>query len=177
MPEDYLDLNSTGEEERKQSDAEENSSWWIGRWSHVIAILVFVLCYFPLSQYPWSWQASITIAYIVFMLCCTCGLAFHDSDDFFGNPPVMRYMGALLIRQTLVLALISLGLYFWRYLIPHLPAWFTTRGRRLSLWDYCGILLTYLVAVREAMWMSEQIKKRFPELREPLDSIQSDEPA
>jgi hypothetical protein len=111
------------------------------------------------------------------MLCCTCGLAFNDSDDFLGNPPVMRYMGVLLIRQTLVLVLITVGLYLWRYLIPHLPAWFATRGRRLSLWDYCGILLTYFVAVREAMWMARQIKKRFPELQEPLDSIQSDEQA
>ena len=171
MQEDYLDLNSTSEAEQKPPDEEPPSSWWIGRWSHVIAGLVFCLLYFPLSQHQWSWQTAITLTYIVFMLCCTCGLSFGDSDDLFGNPPVVRYMGVLLIRQVFVLVLICLWFYLWRYLIPHLPAWFATRGRRLSPWDYCGILLTYFVAIREAKWMAKQIKKRFPDLHEPLDSI------
>jgi hypothetical protein len=175
MPDEYLDLNSTGEAKQRSSGEEKESSWWIGRWAHMIAGLVFCLLYLPLSASAWSWQVAITLAYMVFMLCCTCGLSFSDSDDLLGNPPVVRYMGLLLIRQIFVLALISLWLYLWHYLIPHLPDWFAARGRRLSLWDFCGILLTYLVAVREATWMAKQIKKRFPELRQPLDSIESEQ--
>ncbi len=163
MPDDDIDLKSPNEEEQKPSEDVERSSWWIGRWAHVIAGVVFCLLYFPLEDRFWSWQVAITLSYIVFMFCCTCGLAFKDADDFFGNLQVPRYIGALLIRQVIVLALISLGLYLWRHLEAFLPVWVTYRGRRLSLWDYCGIVLVYLAAVKEASWMANKIKARFGE--------------
>jgi hypothetical protein len=160
--------SKTEEISQNSSEDQQTSSWWIGRWSHVIAGVVFCLLYFPFDGYSWSWQVAITVAYIVFMLCCTCGMAFKDSDDFFGSFTVQEYMAKLLVRQILVLALVSLALYLWRYFIPQLPTWLTARGRRMSLWDYCGLILTYVVAVREASWMAAKIKRQFPVLDQPV---------
>jgi hypothetical protein len=174
MPDGYVDLNSQDTAEPDKSKAEEVTSWWIGRWSHVIAGTLFCVLYFPLSSYIWSWQVAATLSYIVFMFCCTCGLSFQDSDEFFGNLAVPEYMGSLLARQILILALISLGLYEWHHLIPFLPTWATARAiRNLSNWEFGGILLIYFIAVKEAKWMAKKIKKQFPEIKEPLDSIQS----
>ena len=44
----------------------------------------------------------------------------------------------------------------------------------LSLWEVGGIIVVYVVAVREATWMAKKIKQRFPEIKEPLDSISAD---
>jgi len=49
-----------------------------------------------------------------------------------------------------------------------LPDWFAQTGHKLSLWDMFGLVLAYVVAVREASWMAENIKRRFPELEETL---------
>ncbi|MGD1062758.1 MAG: hypothetical protein ABR860_05805 [Terracidiphilus sp.] len=151
------------EDEQTSPEDEKESHWWIGPWAHVIAILIFCLLYFPFKDRFWSWQVAITVAYVVFMLCCTCGMSFKDADDFFGNLQVPRYMGGLLARQVLILALVSLGLYLWRYCEPMLPAWVTYEGRRMSLWDYFGIIVVYILAVREASWMTKKIKARFAE--------------
>jgi len=150
------------EDEQSPADDEKESSWWIGRWAHVIAGVVFCLLYFPFKDRFWSWQVAITLTYVVFMLCCTCGMAFKDADDFFGNLQVPRYMGALLIRQVFVLTLISLGAYLWFRLRATLPAWATREGK-IPLWDLCGILLAYWAAVKEASWMAEKIKSRIRE--------------
>jgi hypothetical protein len=152
------------EDEQAPPEDEKESHWWIGRWAHVIAMAAFCLLYFPLKDRFWSWQLAITLSYVVFMLCCTCGLAFKDADDFFGNLQVPRYMGLLLIRQIVVLTLVSLGAYLWFRLKAVLPAWAIQEGRRGSFWDICGILLAYWVAVREASWMAERIKRRFREI-------------
>lgn len=151
------------EDEQAPPEDEKGSHWWIGRWAHVIAGLVFCLLYFPFKDRFWSWQVAITVTYVVFMLCCTCGLAFKDADDFLGNLQVPLYMGTLLIRQVFVLALISLGAYVWFRLRAVLPAWATQEGK-VPLWVLCGIVLAYWVAVREASWMAERIKRRFREL-------------
>src|SRR5580692_11215978 len=111
MFEDSLAIENQTEDDQKPSGGKEKPSWWIGRWAHVIAMVVFCLLYFPFQDRFWSWQIAITLSYVVFMLCCTCGMAFQDADDFFGNLQVSRYMAMLLIRQAFVLALISLGAY------------------------------------------------------------------
>ena len=144
----------------------EKSSWWIGRWAHVIAMVFFSVLYFPFSEHFWSWQLAIAGSYIVFILCCTCGLAFRDSDDFFGNLQVWQYLGKLLVRQILILILVSVGAYLWRYLEHVLPASIAQRGSRLSLWDLFGLMIAYVVAIREAAWMANKIKDQFPELKE-----------
>ena len=82
---------------------ETQKSWWIGRWAHAIAMVVFCLLYFPFDAHVWSCQIAITFSYIAFVFCCTCGLAFSDSDDFFGNLQVPEYIAKLLARQILVL--------------------------------------------------------------------------
>jgi hypothetical protein len=150
-------------DEQTSADDEGKSSWWIGRWAHVIAGVVFCLLYLPFEDRFWSWQLAITSSYVVFMLCCSCGLAFKDADDFFGNLQVPRYMGKLLIRQVVVLALVSLGAYLWFRSKAVLPAWVTQEGRRMSLWDLCGILLAYWAAVKESSWMARKIKSQFGE--------------
>jgi hypothetical protein len=109
------------------------------------------------------------------MLCCTCGLSFQDSDDFFGSPEVVKYMAILMVRQFFILAVISFCAFEWRHLIPILPSWATEKAiRNLSLWEFGGIIVVYIIAVREATWMAKKIKQRFPEIKEPLDFIQSD---
>jgi hypothetical protein len=155
------------EETHSPSVEGEASHWWVGPWAHVIAGVVFCAIYFPFDQYIWSWQVAITLAYIVFMLCCTCGLAFKDSDDFFGNIRVPKFIGKLLLRQVLVLTSVSLAAYLWRYSKMILPGWVTQEGRRMSLWDYVGILLFYFIAVREARWMAARIKLQFPKIEDP----------
>lgn len=59
------------EDEAEVSRGDQKTSWWIGRWSHVIAMIVFSLSYFPFADRFWSWQVAITLSHIVFMLCCT----------------------------------------------------------------------------------------------------------
>ena len=159
----FDDLDTAENKTDETEDPEPQSHWWIGPWAHVIAIVVFCLIYFPLDQYSWSWQVAVTIAYIVFMLCCTCGLSFRDSDDFFGNLPVMKFMSKLLVRQTIVLGLVSGTAYLWRVSRTVLPGWMTQEGRRMSLWDYFGIILFYVIAVREAKWMAAKIKLQLSE--------------
>jgi len=178
MPDDYIDLNRTQDDEQKPQGIEEVNSWWIGRWAHVITGLVFCLVYFPFDGRIWSWQVAATLSYIVFVLCCTCGLSFQDSDDFFGNLPVARFMAGLLVRQFVILAFVSVGLYEWRRVIPLLPTWANERAiRNLSLWEVAGIIVVYVIAVREATWMAKKIKQQFPEIDEPLDHIQSESEA
>ena len=173
MTDDYIDLKSQQNGDEQSQETEEVTSWWIGRWSHVIAGGVFCILYFPLSDHVWSWQVAVTLSYIVFMLCCACGLSFQDSDDL--SDEIAQYMGILLVRQFFVLALISFCAFGWRHLIPFLPSWATARGiRNLSLWEVGGIIAVYVVALREATWMARKIKQRFPEIKEPLDSISSD---
>ena len=177
MFDDLETAESKTNETQNSSQSDKTTSWWIGRWSHVIAGLFFCVMYFPLSSYVWSWQVAATLSYIVFMFCCTCGLSFQDSDDFFGNLAIPEYMGKLLMRQILILALISLGLYEWHHLIPYLPSWANAPAyRNISLWELGGILLVYFVAVKEATWMAKKIKQQFPDIKEPLDSIPSGDP-
>ena len=177
MPDDYFDLNNQSGDTQEKPEDDEVSSWWIGRWAHVITLVVFCALYFPFSGYVWSWQVAATLSYIVFMFCCTCGLSFQDSDDFFGNLAIPEYMGKLLLRQIVILALISLGLYEWHHLIPFLPNWANAPAyRNISLWELGGILLVYFTAVKEATWMAKKIKQQFPEIKEPLDSIPSGDP-
>jgi len=33
----------------------------------------------------------------------------------------------------------------------------------MSLWDYFGIIIVYIVAAREASWLTKKIKARFAE--------------
>lgn len=167
MFDDLDTAENKADETQGSSDGKQNSHWWIGPWAHVIAGLAFCLIYFPFDQHVWAWQVAVTLAYMVFMVCCTCGLAFKDSDDFFGNLRVPEFMGKLLIRQLLVLALVSLTAYLWRYSKAILPGWVTQEGSRMSLWDYLGIIIFYVIAIREDGWMAERIKRQFPELEDP----------
>lgn len=165
----FDDLDTAENETEAQQNLSEDGQaphWWVGPWAHVIAGLVFCLIYFSFDQHVWSWQVATTAAYIVFMLCCSCGLAFRDSDDLLGNLKVPEYMGRLLVRQVLILVLVSLGVYLWGYARSILPGWATQKGRRMSLWDYLGLIVFYVVAVKEAKWMATRIKRQFPELED-----------
>ena len=176
MPDDYNDLKTQADEAQDDSDTPKFTSWWIGRWAHIISLIVFISLYVLFLDKTWGWPLAATVAYIIFMFCCTCGLSFQDSDEFIGSPEVMKYMAVLLVRQIVVLAVISLCLFLWRYAIPFLPIWATARGSHgLTLWEYVCIIVFYFVAVREAKWMAKKIKARFPEIHEPLDFIEPNE--
>ena len=54
-------LPDAADEAESQIDGQK-SSWWIGRWAHVIAMLIFSVLYFPFANRTWSWQIAITIA-------------------------------------------------------------------------------------------------------------------
>jgi hypothetical protein len=163
MFEDSTALENQTEGDQNTTESNEKSSWWIGRWAHVIAGLSFCLLYFPFQNHSWIWLVAIMLTYIVFMFCCTCGMAFQDSDDFFGNLQVSRFMAKLLMRQVFVLMLISFGAYLWLRLKTILPDWMTYESRRGSLWDFCGLILFYWAAVKEASWMARKIKRQFSE--------------
>lgn len=174
MFDDLESAENKTEEAKNSSGDKEITSWWIGRWAHVIALLTFCLIYYSFDDRFWSWQVAVTLAYAAFVLCCTCGLSFQDSDDFIGSPEVVRYMAFLLLRQILIIALMSLAAYMWRRLIPVLPGWANTKAyRNLSLWQVGGALVAYYIAIKEATWMAKRIKQKFPDLKEPLDFIES----
>ena len=162
MDDNLIDLNTRSEEEQ-QKEEQKQTSWWIGRWSHVLAGLSFCLVYFPFSGSALNPLAAIMVAYLVFMVCCACGLSFRDSDDLLGSQPVQRYMGTLLLKQVLILAAIAGVAYAWVFLRGVLPAW-ATEGKRLPLWDVVGIVLAYYLGVSEARWIAVRIRERFPEL-------------
>lgn len=159
----FDDLDSVENGTKDSSGDQQASHWWIGPWAHIIALVVFCLIYFPLDEHSWSWQLAVTATYIVFMFCCTCGIAFKDSDDFFGNLSVSEYMSKLFLNQGFVLALVSLAAYVWHSSISRLPDWLTHRGSRMSLWDYLGVVLFYVIAVNQAKWMANKLKSRFPD--------------
>ena len=76
MFDDLETAESKTEEAKSPSDDEQKRHWWIGPWAHVIAGVVFCLVYFPLDKHNRAWQVAITLAYMVFMVCCTCGMSF-----------------------------------------------------------------------------------------------------
>ena len=168
MFDDLDTTESSAVKAQESSQDKEKFSWWIGGWAPFIAIVVFAVAYFPLDNHFWSWQFAVTLSYATLVLCRACGLAFKDADDLFGNLRVPEFMGKLLIRQIPVLALVSFGAFFWRFLKPSLPEWITHEYHRGSYWDLCGLFLAALVAVKEASWMADRIKRKLPELGDSM---------
>jgi hypothetical protein len=163
MFEDSSSLENQAQETQKPSEEEGQPSRWLSRWSHVIAGLVFCLLYFPFQSHPWCWPVAIAGSYTVFAFAIALGLAFDNTDDFFGDPRAPKNVAKLLMPHTLILALIILAAYLWLRLKSILPPWITHESHRGSWWDLCLLLLVWFAGTREGVWMAGRIKSGLPE--------------
>jgi hypothetical protein len=111
------------EEEQKPSEGDDKPIRGLSRWSHVIAIIVFSLLYFPFKSHPWSLYVAVAGAYSTFAFAIALGLALENLDDIFGDPRIPRYVATLFVPHLPVLGLIILATYLWLYLNGILPTW------------------------------------------------------
>jgi hypothetical protein len=151
------------EEEQKPSEEDDKPIRGLSRWSHVIAIIIFSLLYFPLKSHPWSLYVAVAGAYSAFVFAIALGLALENLDDIFGDPRIPRYVATLFVPHLPVLGMIILATYVWLYLNGILPTWATLWGRRPSLWSVCGIIVFWFAGTREGIWMAKKIKRRLKE--------------
>ena len=158
----FDDLNSfdgRAEEAQKPSEGEDKPARSLSRWSHVIAGLVFCLIYLSFQNHPWSSLVAIAVSYSAFTFAIALGLALDNADDFFGDSRAFRCVATLFLPHALILAGVMLVAYLWLHVTAMLPTWFVHRGRRLSLWDLCGIVLVWFAGTREGIWMAGSIKR------------------
>jgi hypothetical protein len=125
---------------RQESSDDQKSTWWLGRWAHVITIPVWFILFVSFADHPWGTYISVAGGYTAFVLCLALGNAFKDMDDVLGNPRALIYIAKLLIPHAFILALIVWGVSEWLHLAPTLPSWLTHEGRKGSLWYWCGML-------------------------------------
>jgi hypothetical protein len=155
---DLEDQTEQLREARKPSEEEEDKPY-LWRWSPIIAMLVFCSLYFPLRSHPWSWLVAIASSYSILVFIVAFNFGFKDSSDFFGDSRAPKYVVTLLLPHALFLALIILGAYLWRHLVPTLPHWMTIEDRRRgSLWENFGLVFAGLAGLREGLWMARRIK-------------------
>jgi len=162
MFDDSTKLENQNEGTQEPSEEADQPSRWLSRWSHVIAGVAFCLLYFPFQNRPWSLYVAVAGSYSVFAFAIALGLGLDCVDDFFGDPEVPKFVSALLLPHSLMLALITLATYLWLRIGAILPHW-ATEGRRLPLWDVCGVIVVWFAGTREGIWMAGRIKRRFGE--------------
>lgn len=164
MSDDLLSLENQTEETQKSPEEEDRPARTLSRESHIIAILVFCLLYFPFRGHPWNWPVAIAVSYSAFVFAIALGVSLNDAADFFGDPHVPEYVAALLLPHLLILAPVTLLAYLWLRAAPILPHWLVVESRRGSLWQLCGIVFFWFVGTREGIWLSWRIKRKFPEI-------------
>jgi len=86
MFDDLSKIENSTEDNQKTSEAKNEPSRWLSKWSHVFAGLAFCLLYFPFQDYPWSFYLAVAGSYSVFSFAISLGLGLNSSDDFFGDP-------------------------------------------------------------------------------------------
>jgi hypothetical protein len=160
MFDDPSSLENQTEDTQKAPKAEDEPSRWLSKWSHVIAGVVFCLLYFSFQSHPWCWYGAIAGSYTVFAFAIALGLGLDCADDFFGDSRVPMYFAVLLLPHALILVLITFAAYLWLRLGSVLPSW-ATEGRRLPLWDTCGLIVVWFAGTREGIWMGDRIKRQF----------------
>src|SRR5260221_4552098 len=90
MPDDYLDLRTTGDPEQESADDEKSSSIGLERWAHLPAFLVFGVLILLLHSYAWGWQFAIASGYTVYVYWFALGSGKKDLDDFTGDTLLLR---------------------------------------------------------------------------------------
>jgi hypothetical protein len=145
------------------TDDENKPPSQLYRWAHFPAILAFAILLIFFSDNPWRWQIAIAGGYTVYVFFFAFGYSLRDADDFLGDTRVPRYAAKLLIPHIFILSLIISGVSLWFHLIPLLPSWVTSEGRKESLWDLFGWLVLAGAGIRQGFWMAGKIKKRFAE--------------
>jgi hypothetical protein len=163
MPDDYLDLNTIGNDDQKLAEIETKSSIGLERWAHFPALLVFGLLILPLHSYPWGWQIAIAGGYTVYVFWFALGSGKKDLDDLTGDTLILRKIASQLLPHLLVLVIILAGVSEWFHLRPLLPSWVTHEGRKGSFWDLLGWLLLAIAGIAQGFWMAGKIKSRFGE--------------
>jgi hypothetical protein len=133
------------------------------RWAHFPAGLAFGILIILFSGNPWRWQIAIAGGYTVYAFFFAFGSVLRNADDFLGDPRVPQYALKLMIPHILILTLVVSGVSLWFHLIPLLPSWVTSEGRKGSLWDLFGWLVLIGAGIRQGSWMAGKIKKRFAE--------------
>jgi hypothetical protein len=165
MPDEYVDLKSSAADKDRDPDKDDRdkvqSSWWLGRWAHVLTIPVWFILFVALNHEPWGDYVAVAVAYTVFVFCLAIGNAFEDSDDYLGNSKAVQFTGILLIPHALVLLLLAWCLSEWFHLATVVPPWVTHEGRKGSLWYWCGMIPLSAAGYWQGMWMATQFRRRF----------------
>ena len=158
MFDEYPVVEKQSDDEQKSSE-DRKSTWWLGRWAHVVTIPVWFILFISFADRPWGAQVSVACAYTVLVLCLTLGYAFQDLDDVLGNPRALAYCAKLLIPHALVLALVVWAVSEWLHLAPTLPSWMTQEGRKGSLWYWCGMLPLAGAGYWQGLWMASKLRR------------------
>lgn len=156
----FEDLDTeTQSEGRQESSEDENTTWWLGKWAHVLTILAWFVLFVAFSDRPWGAQVAVAGGYTVLVFCVALGNAFKDLDDVTGNPRALISIAKLLIPHAFILALVVWGVSEWFHLRPALPSWVTQEGRKGSLWYWCGMLPLGGAGYAEGFWMARSLRR------------------
>lgn len=168
MFDDISSLEGQTQEDQNSSEEKDKPARSLSRWSHVVALVVFCLVYFPLQNHPWVWPVAIAISYSTFVFAIAIGLSLDYADDFFGDPRIPKYVAKLLLRHAPILAVITFAAWLWLRAFPTLPRWMSVESNyhHVSLWELCGVVLFWGAGIREGKWMASKIK---PQLTESAD--------
>lgn len=152
--------NQTEDSQKRSDDEDEPSTRMLSLWSHVIAILIFCLLYFPFERHSWGWLVAIACSYTAFVFAIALGVGLDFGDDFFGDARTPEYVATLFLPHALILMLVVPAAYIWFQLMAILPHWIAAEGHRLSLWEICGIVVVWFAGTREGIWLAKKIRLR-----------------
>lgn len=162
MFDDSSGLETGTEDGKGSSDEQVTGARSLSRWLAITAFLLFFLIYLPFQSHPWSWLVALASSYSVGAIGIALGSAldYVDSDDFFGDSRVPKYLAMLLLPHALILVPVITGAYLWFHVKPVLPHWVTVEGRKGSLWEYFGLLLALIASIGEGTLLGNWIKRR-----------------
>src|SRR5579859_5391380 len=113
MFDDLSSLENQTEEAQTSSEDGDKPARSLSRWSHVVALLVFCLVYFPFQNHPWAWPVAIAVSYSAFVFAIAIGLSLDYADDFFGDPRIPRFVAKLLLPHAPILTVIAFAAWLW----------------------------------------------------------------
>jgi len=143
----------------QESTEDEKTTWWLGRWAHVLTIPVWFILFVAFNDRPRDSYVSVVCAYTVLVLSLALGNAFKDLDDVLGHPRALACIAKLMIPHSFALALVVSCVYEWLNISHTLPAWVTHEGRKGSVWYWCGMLPLGGAGYWEGFWMARKLRK------------------